>query len=140
MQIRLKMTREANARAHGVDMGSVVTLDMETYLKGVLPAEIYESRTPQEAKKAQAIAARTYALRAMLDGSTLTDTPTHQSYSAEKARSAPNCARAVDDTAGMVLMYGGEVIRCYYSSSNGGRTKRTDEVWSAKLPYYKSRG
>ena len=139
MQIRLKMTHEANARAHGVDMGSVVTLDMETYLKGVLPAEIYESRTPQEAKKAQAIAARTYALRAMLDGSTLTDTPTHQSYSAEKARSAPNCARAVDDTTGMVLMYGGEVIHCYYSSSNGGRTKRTDEVWSAKLPYYKSR-
>lgn len=51
----------------------------------------------------------------------------------------PNCARAVVNTAGMVLMYIGEVIHCYYSSSNGGRTKRTDEAWSAKLPYYKSR-
>lgn len=51
----------------------------------------------------------------------------------------PNCARAVDNTAGMVLMYIGEVIHCYCSSSNGGRTKRTDEAWSAKLPYYKSR-
>ena len=139
MQIRLKLTREENARAHGVATGDVVTLDMERYLKGVLPAEIYESRTPPQAKKAQAIAARTYALRATLNGTTLTDTAKHQAYSAEKAKSAPNCARAVDDTAGMVLTYGGEVIRCYYSSSNGGRTKRTDEVWSAKLPYYQSR-
>lgn len=139
MQIRLKLTREENARAHGVSVGSVVKLDLETYLMGVLPAEIYESRTPQEAKKAQAIAARTYALRAALDGTTLTDTPNHQAYSAEKAAHSPHCARAIADTAGMVLMHDGKVIRCYYSSSNGGRTKRTDEVWSTKLPYYKSR-
>lgn len=139
MQIRIRLTREDNAQRHGVSVGSVIALDVETYLKGVLPAEIYESRTPREAKKAQAIAARTYAYRAALDGGTLSDTPASQSYRAALADTSPLCCEAVDDTRAQVLTYCGEIIRCYYSRSNGGQTKRTDQVWAAKLPYYKAR-
>lgn len=139
MKINVQMTRAINAGMHGVDIGDVVALDLETYLMGVLPSEIYESRTPMEAKKAQAIAARTYAVRRALDGETIIDTPTNQSYNASKALSSPSCAQAVEQTRGLVLTYGGEVIRCYYSASNGGATKRTDEVWQAKLPYYEHR-
>ena len=63
MKIRIRLTREDNAQRHGVSVGSVIALDVESYLKGVLPAEIYESRTPREAKKAQAIAAHLTAAR-----------------------------------------------------------------------------
>lgn len=139
MQISLKLTRQENAKHHKVSTGSVVKLDIEEYLKGVLPAEIYESRTPMQAKCAQAVAARTYALRKALDGATITDTPNHQSYKAALAAASPNSCEAVERTRGLVLMYDGQVIQCYYSNSNGGTTKRTDEVWSAKLPYYQSR-
>lgn len=45
-------------------------------------------------------------------------------------------AQAVADTAGMVLVYGGEVIDCYYSASNGGVTKKSGEVWSRDYSYY----
>ena len=139
MKIRIRLTREDNAQRYGVSAGSTIALDVETYLKGVLPSEIYESRTPREAKKALAIAARTYAYRAALDGGTLSDTPASQSYRAALADTSPLCCEAVDATRGQVLSYRGEIIRCYYSRSNGGQTKRTDQVWSASLPYYKAR-
>ena len=139
MQISLKLTRQENAKHHKASTGGVIKLDIEEYLKGVLPAEIYESRTPMQAKCAQAVAARTYALRMALDGVTITDTPNHQSYKAALAATSPSCAEAVERTRGLVLMYDAQAIRCYYSNSNGGTTKRTDEVWSAKLPYYQHR-
>lgn len=139
MQICLKLTRQENATYHKVNTGSVVKLEIEEYLKGVLPAEIYESRTPMQAKCAQAIAARTYAMRKALDGVTITDTPNHQSYKANLAATSPNCCEAVARTRDLVLMYNGQVIQCYYSNSNGGTTKRTDEVWSVNLPYYQAR-
>ncbi len=59
-----------------------------------------------------------------------------QAYRAELLASSPRSREAVADTAGMVLMYGGEVIDCYYSASNGGVTKRIGEVWSRDYPYY----
>lgn len=139
MLVSVELTRDENAAFHGVKLGAVVALDIEEYLKGVLPAEIYESRTPMQAKYAQAVAARTYAARKALNGVTLTDTTKHQSYKAALIAKSPNCAEAVEQTRGLVLVYDGQVIQCYYSNSNGGRTKRTDEVWSAKLPYYKAR-
>ena len=40
------------------------------------------------------------------------------------------------ETAGQVLTYGGEVIDCFYSASNGGTCKRSGEVWSRDYPYY----
>jgi hypothetical protein len=68
----------------------------------------------------------------------LLDTPANQSYNASKIAKSPKSAAAVEATRGQVLTYGGKVIQCYYSNSNGGETKRTDQVWSAKLPYYQN--
>lgn len=42
----------------------------------------------------------------------------------------------MEETAGQVLTYGGEVIDCFYSASNGGTCKRSGEVWSRDYPYY----
>lgn len=89
--------------------------------------------------KAQAIAARTYAIRKHYDAVIMDDTSNYQAYRAALADSSPRSVNAVRNTAGQVLMYEGQVIQAYYSNSNGGQTKRTDQVWSAKLPYYKSR-
>ena len=55
MKIRVKITRDGS--------NAVRVLDMEDYLKGVVPSEIKASSCPMEAQKAQAIAARTYAMR-----------------------------------------------------------------------------
>lgn len=122
-----------------MSIGSTVGLDLERYLKGVLPAEIYESRTPPAAMRAQAVAARTYALGMMLRGEELSDTSRHQSYRAALAAASPNCARAVDHTAGQVLAYLGELIECFYSNSNGGVTRLPQDVWKKALPYYAKR-
>jgi hypothetical protein len=138
MRVKVQLTRLANAQAHSVPVGTVAEIALEDYLLGVVPSEAYESRTPTEALRAQAIASRTYALRKMLDGETLTDTPTHQSYDASLSAS-PRCRAAVEATVGLVLLYGGQPIQAYYSRSNGGWTRRTEDVWSAALHYYQSR-
>ncbi|MDR0929457.1 MAG: SpoIID/LytB domain-containing protein [Oscillospiraceae bacterium] len=138
MTVNVKMTREINAKHHSVAVNAAASIDIEDYLKGVVPSEIYEGRTPAAAKEAQAIAARTYALYKAQNGATLVDTPLHQSYNASKIAQSPKSVAAVEATRGRVLTYGGKLIQCYYSNSNGGRTKRTEEVWSAKLPYYAS--
>jgi hypothetical protein len=139
MTVNVKLTRAVNAQYHHVKPNAVVTLDIEDYLKGVVPSEIYEGRTPAEAKKAQAICARTYALEKAQSGTTLVDTPLHQSYDASTIAASPLSAAAVEATRGQVLTYGGQVIQCLYSRSNGGETKRADQVWSEKLPYYENR-
>ncbi|MDL2318784.1 SpoIID/LytB domain-containing protein [Eubacteriales bacterium OttesenSCG-928-A19] len=135
MKVTVEMTRVENVQRYG----KVATLDMEEYLKGVLPSEVYESGTPEQAKWAQAICARTFALRRTLDGGKLDDTSKTQNFRATLMDTSPLCAQAVEDTAGVVLMYEGQPIHCYYSSSNGGETKRTDQVWSRAFPYYKCR-
>lgn len=139
MDINVKMTRQENLQYHGVAKGVVVRLNIEKYLLGVLPAEIYESRTPREALLAQAIAARTYAVRKAKAGATIDDTTTYQAYRASLIAKSPRCTQAVKDTVGQVLYYKNALIECYYSNSNGGQTKRTDQVWSKPLPYYVNR-
>lgn len=57
MRISVKMDKADNARLHGVPIGCAVEMDMETYLLGVVPAEIGNASI--EAGKAQAIASRT---------------------------------------------------------------------------------
>lgn len=132
MRIRVKMTRAGNIARHGE---GIAELDLEEYLCGVVPAEIGED-SHGDALRAQAVAARTFALRRVLAGIVVDDTTSFQAYRAELLDCSPRSREAVADTAGMVLVYGGEVIDCYYSASNGGFTKRSGEVWSRDYPYY----
>lgn len=132
MRIRIKMTRAGNIARHGA---GVAELDLEEYLCGVVPAEIGEG-SHGEALRAQAVAARTFAVRRVMAGIVVDDTTSFQAYRAELLDGSPRSRQAVEDTAGVVLAYGGEVIDCYYSASNGGITKRSGEAWSRDYPYY----
>ena len=132
MRITVKLTRAENTALLGA---GPVELDLEEYLLGVVPSEIYES-SHIEALKAQAVAARTFALKRAMAGTVVDDTTSFQAYRAPLAESSPRSRQAVTETAGQVLTYGGEIIDCFYSASNGGTCKRSGEVWSRDYPYY----
>lgn len=132
MDIKLKLTRKENLAHYGVSSGSVVTLDMEKeYLPICVSSEIYEnnSRTPLEAKKAQAVAARTYIAAHALRGTIIDDTATYQAFAFKDLSTIPNSAQAVSETEGQVLLCDGSLITAWYSNSNGGRTKTSQEAW-----------
>ena len=132
MRITVKLTRAENTALLGA---GPVELDLEEYLLGVVPSEIYES-SHIEALKAQAVAARTFAVKRAMAGTVVDDTTSFQAYRAPLAESSPRSRQAVTETAGPVLTYGGEIIDCFYSASNGGTCKRSGEVWSRDYPYY----
>lgn len=123
------------------DTGLVVVnvLDIEDYLRGVVPLEIGVTRAPSEqaAVEAQAIAARSYTwvrLAAVQAGTPaaydLVATVNDQVYGgADAERESTN--QAVRATAGLVLKFGGRVVDAPYSSSCGGETAAPEEVWRA---------
>lgn len=132
--IQVKLERAENAQHWGVAPGEVVAIPIEEYIKGVVASEIGNAHI--EACKAQAIAARTYAL----PYETISDQSSKaQAYRAERAGDAAyaNAHRGTELTAGLVLYYEGKPLKsCPYSKSNGGRTMSNQERWgSAALPY-----
>lgn len=100
------------------------TVPLEPYLYGVLPAEI-GTKVPLEALKAQAVAARTYALRnrgkCSKDGFDLDDTTHCEGYEGVNGEAALSNA-AVDATRGQVLTYEGRLIDAPFSTDSGGMT------------------
>ena len=113
---------------------TVIEIELEDYVKCVVASEIGNSNI--EACKAQAVAARTFAVqRGVLEGKIIVDDASKaQAFRAER-NNYKNCNAAVDATEGEVLMYGGRYIGAYYSHSNGGRTYSCEEVWGSKRPY-----
>ncbi|MCQ6278659.1 SpoIID/LytB domain-containing protein [Bacillus sp. EB600] len=119
----------------GTYINTINKLPMEDYLKGVVPNEMYPS-WPVEALKAQAVAARTYALGKV--GMTINDTVSYQAYGGYIWNSSDytKSTQAVDQTAGQVLRYNGSLISAVYSASNGGYTDSNSNYWgSAPLAY-----
>jgi stage II sporulation protein D len=119
---------------------AVNTLDLETYLLGVVPREI--PVTQFEAVKAQAVAARTYAVGQMGRRESLGfdfyASVQDQVYGGIDAEN-DIATRAVAETAGEILTYDGEPIDAFYHSTCGGRTAAIEEVWrSAPVPYLRS--
>jgi stage II sporulation protein D len=114
-------------------------LPLEEYLVGLINCEI-SSAWPIEAVKAQAIIARTYALNRKMARITspyhLESSVIDQVYEGcliEDSRAR----RAVSETEGEVLTFGGGIIQAFYHSSCGGRTEASENVWGASLPYLK---
>jgi len=115
-------------------------LDIESYLKGVLPAEMGE-RSPEEyeALKAQAVAARTYALYKLQSQkgedrylhATVLD-QVYQGYDSERQLSN----RAVEETRGQVLTHRGRLICAYYHAICGGSTEDISNVWGGRQEAY----
>ena len=104
------------------------TVPLEPYLYGVLPAEI-GTKVPLEAMKAQAVAARTYALKnrgkCVKDGFDLDDTTRCEGYEGVDGET-PASDAAVDGTRGQVLTYRGRMIDAPYSTDSGGVTACDD--------------
>ncbi len=107
----------------------VLSAPIEEYLLGVVPYEMSDS-FPLEALKAQAVAARTYALSKL--GSSqdydVVDNTNDQAYYGVKASNV-NAARAVAETTGMCGYYQGKLAVCYYTASNGGQIETVQNVW-----------
>ena len=115
-------------------------LPLEQYLQGVVPSEM-PSSWEMEAHKAQAIAARSYAManlgKRAKYGYDLKDTPEDQAYGGASAERT-NTNKAVTDTSGIVIIYDGKIIPAYYSASAGGQTRSSGQVWTKDLAYLKS--
>jgi stage II sporulation protein D len=108
---------------------------LEQYLDGVVPAEMPASWAP-EALKAQAIAARSYALAtrnvaAPYDVYPDTRSQMYLGISAE----SPATTAAVSATKGQVLLFDGKVATTYFSSTSGGRTESSLDWIGTPLPY-----
>lgn len=114
-------------------------LPIEDYLKGVLPSEMPAS-WPLEALKAQAVAARSYAvnhIRSLPEGGWIDDTTKYQKYDGFRVEHE-RTNEAIRQTAGEVLTHQGRVITAWFSASNGGYTELAENVWSASAPYLRS--
>lgn len=112
----------------------------EEYLYGVVPSEIPSSYN-YESIKAQACAARTYALYKLSLKSTIgydiCDTTHCQVYLGYTNESS-TATKAVDETKGVAIYYNGRPIEALFCSSTGGYTEDAKNVWGTDVPYLKA--
>ncbi|GAF10515.1 stage II sporulation protein D [Paenibacillus pini JCM 16418] len=136
--------------------GQVETLPLEDYVTGVIAAEMPAS-FELEALKAQAIAARTFIARRLVDNdksgvpeasAMVTDTVRHQAYISKaslenwkaKGKSAQlaKLKRAVLETKNIILTYKGKPITASFFSTSNGYTENSEDYWNVKVPYLRS--
>lgn len=131
--------------------GSISPMPMDTYLCRVLLREVPAS-FDEEALKAQAVVARTYALKRICDvkkhgqEAVCTDSSCCQGYCTEEEyllnggtqEDLEKISKAVAATEDHVLYYNGELIEATYFSCSGGRTEDALAVWGADVPYLQS--
>lgn len=133
-------------RIGGGDLTVVNIVDLETYIKGVVPYEMSNS-WPLEALKVQAVCARSYAYINIHSGKhtsyhfDVCNTTDCQAYYGAGTNSSSYQAnertdQAVDETAGKYAWYDGQVIEAFYSSSHGGASESVYNVWGSSLEQY----
>ena len=110
-------------------------LGIETYLASVVGSEM-PHRWPLPALQAQAVAARTYALRqrGKAGDFDVKATVSSQVYRGVESET-PNTIEAVESTRSLVLVHAGRLINAVFHSSSGGATEPSGEVWRNQLPY-----
>ena len=125
-------------------LAGINELSIEHYLYGVVPRELPPVPYAEvEAQKAQAIAARTYALSNMgkrsADGYDLLPTTSDQVYGGFSAEH-PISNEAVDGTRGIVATYEGKLITAVFHSTSGGFTANNEDVWNSEAtPYLRAK-
>jgi stage II sporulation protein D len=126
----------------GSDTGLTVVnvLNVEDYVRGVVPNEMSPSAFPQlEALKAQAVAARTYAIRNLgqyeARGYDICATPACQVYRGKTTENRLS-DRAVDETRGMTAAYRGAPINALYTSTCGGHTEDAQNIFEGEPEPY----
>jgi stage II sporulation protein D len=135
----------------------VDTITLEDYVRGVLAAEM-PIDFELEALKAQALAARTYLVKRLLDGDSsnvpvkdaiVTDTVVHQAYlgdeelkkkwpGPEYAANMKKLNQAVAETQDYVLTYAGKPINATFFSTSNGYTENSEDYWGEYEPYLRS--
>jgi stage II sporulation protein D len=118
-------------------------LGLEDYVRGVVANELSPGGYPAiEAQKAQAIAARTYALKNrgqfMAQGFDILPTTRSQVYRGLTSENALS-TRAVDETRGIIATFAGEPINALYTSTCGGRTENAENIFNDAVPYLRGR-
>jgi stage II sporulation protein D len=142
-------------RVYFHEQKKIVTMSLEEYLKGVVAAEM-PAEFELEALKAQAVAARTYAVKNMTiyGGSGLADQPgadvstdyrqsqawldeekLRERWGSNYERFWSKISQAVEETRGQVATYNGEFIQAVFHSTSGERTASAKEVWGFDYPY-----
>lgn len=122
----------------------VNVINLEDYIRGVVPNELSSGGyAALEALKAQAIAARTYAVSNQghfaAEGFDLLPTTRSQVYGGSSTEH-PVATRAVDETRGIILTFNGEPINALYTSTCGGRTEHAEHIFGgAVVPYLRGR-
>ena len=130
-----------------LNSGAIVQIDLEEYVCGVVAGEM-PAEFNTEALKAQAVAARTYALKRIASGQTLKATNEHQVYKTKDELKAmwgsgydkyyPKIKQAVLATQGENIKYGGKYIDALYFSTSNGKTEDSVHVWGNSVAYLKS--
>jgi stage II sporulation protein D len=127
--------RYTSGSVDGVQVINV--LDLDRYTAGVIPYEVFASWN-DNTLKAFAIVARSYAVANFSSGNS-----TRYNFDLTNRMQVYNGARdvtdkinsVVNDTSGLVISYNGKVATAYYSSSVGGTTAYSGDIWSSYLPY-----
>ena len=134
--------------------GTVESMDLRTYLEGVVRAEMPASFEP-ETLKAQAVAARTYTLYQLRQGKKhgsaadlctvsgccqafLTEEQARKNWGDQAEAYAEKVNEAVRATDGQIIVYEGEPILAVFHSSSSGQTRTAGKVWTNDLPYLQS--
>lgn len=121
-------------RLDGGDLTVYNVVDVEDYVKGVIPYEMNNS-WPLEALKAQAVCARSYVMTSRKHtGFDVCTTEDCQVYRGAGHANAVTDS-AVEQTAGQYMTYNGSPVIAYYSSCDGGGTECSENVWKDAIPY-----
>lgn len=147
--------------SHTVDAGVTVTLNrdgsvenipLDEYLRGVVAAEM-PALFPEEALKAQAVAARTYTMKKIAappaaehGGAAVCDNPAHckaykpissfaASWDTQYEEYTDKISRAVSETDGEIMLYNNEPITAVFHSTSSGKTENAEDVWGNAVPY-----
>lgn len=134
-----RMTAGGNLHVYNV-------VDLEDYVKGVIPFEMNRN-WPLAALEAQAICARTFACGRTRHYSTYgfdvcsaVDCQVYYGFSGGSNGPNDRTNSAVDNTAGILLYYNGEVVKsAVYHASNGGATEDVENVWTSSLDYLRGK-
>ncbi|XDD49154.1 SpoIID/LytB domain-containing protein [Leptospira sp. WS92.C1] len=116
----------------------VNVLPLEEYLYAVVPSEVPYT-WPHEALKAQAICARTYAVREILNKKNAlydVEANTNSQVYGGLEKEHPSTTKAVQDTTGVLAVYEESPIQAFFHSNSGGKTETPENVWGGKrIPY-----
>ncbi|GEK57734.1 hypothetical protein CHL76_01385 [Marinococcus halophilus] len=120
-------------------MDVVNHVSIDTYLEGVVPYEMYTSWNEPDAYKAQAVAARSYAMTKMKTSGTFdvyNDTRSQVYHGVPTgSHNSPTILNAIQSTSGQAIHYNGRLVEGVYSASASGHTVDAADVWGNNVGY-----